>query len=96
MKRYDIEMNPCSDMDFVMKSEIEPIDRVTEAHLKVPQFFCPNAFDMSFFGNVNDSYKKILWVDVESTTENSDDYIEGKHIGMLVNTKEIEFTDNYE
>lgn len=59
------------------------------------QFFCPNAFDMSFYGNVNDAEKKILWVDIKSGNDDGL-YLEGKHIAMLINTKEIEFYDEYE
>ena len=50
---------------------------------------------MSFYGNVNDAEKKILWVDIKSGNDDGL-YLEGKHIAMLINTKEIEFYDEYE
>ena len=93
-KFHNIEMHPCSDTTFYTESGIEAIDKVTKAHLAVPQFFCPNAFDMSFYGDVNDADKKILWVDIKSGDDGS--YLEGKHVAMLINTREIEFFDDYE
>ena len=87
-------MNPCSDTSFYKASGVESIDKVVTAHLEVSQFFCPNAFDISFFGDVNDAYKKIFWVDIKSSGDGT--YLEGKHVAMLINTKEIEFYEAYE
>ena len=42
---------------------------------------------------VDDTVKKTLFVDIESTSAS---YLEGKHIAMLVNTRDIEFYDEYE
>ena len=89
-------MHPCSDTNFYKASEIESIDKVTKAHLDVPQFFCPNAFDISFYGNVNDASKKILWVDIKSGDGDAAAYLEGKHVAMLINTREIEYSKDYE
>lgn len=59
----------------------------------VPQFFCPSAFDLSFYGAADDTTKKVLFIDVKIQ---SNEYLEGKHIAMLVNTKDIEFENEFE
>lgn len=59
---------------------------MTERHLEVPQFFCPSAFDLSFYGSADDVEKKTLFLDVRTS---NDQYIEGKHIAMLINTRDI-------
>ena len=66
---------------------------MTERHLEIPQFFCPSAFDLSFYGSADDVEKKTLFLDVRTT---DDQYIEGKHIAMLINTRDIQFFDDYE
>mmetsp|Transcript_24844 Transcript_24844/g.33256 ORF Transcript_24844/g.33256 Transcript_24844/m.33256 type:complete len:120 (+) Transcript_24844:473-832(+) len=86
-------MNPCSDLSWVEKSHIHSIDRMVERHLEIPQFFCPSAEDMSFYGTVDDVVKKTLFLDIKTTNDN---YIEGKHVAMLINTRDIEFSDDYE
>jgi len=50
---------------------------------------------MSFYGTVEDVEKKTLFVDIEGGS-NSSRYLEGKHIAMLINTRDIEFFDDYE
>ena len=90
-KLFDIGMAPCSDMSWVEKSGIETHDRVIEAHIAVEQWFCPNAFDLSFYGSSDDVIKKALFVDVKS---NDDAYLEGKHVALLANSRDIEFLDD--
>jgi len=85
-------MAPCSDMSWVEKSGIETHDRVIEAHTEIEQWFCPNAFDLSFYGSSDDVIKKALFVDVKS---NDDAYLEGKHVALLANSRDIEFTDSH-
>ena len=65
-KVFSIGMAPCSDFKFYKPSGIEHIDRVTKAHMDVPQFFCPSAFDLSFYGASSDTVKKVLFVDVKA------------------------------
>ena len=97
-KVFDIKMNPCSDLSWFKPSGTESIDRIAVAHMNVKQFYCPSAFDMSFFGAADDVVKKVLFVDVKMNAKTDDDkkFLEGKHIAMLMNTREIEFYDNYE
>lgn len=61
--------------------------------MEVKQFFCPSAFDLSFWGSSDDIVKKSLFVDFKIQ---KNDYLEGKHILMLINTQEPVFEDNYE
>lgn len=86
-------MAPCSDLKWVKKSGVESIDRVMERHMEVDQFFCPSAFDLSFYGTTDDVEKKTLFIDIKTK---NDTYIEGKHIGMLINTRDIGFFNEYE
>ena len=39
--------------------------------MDVPQFFCPNAFDMSFYGSADDTVKKVLFIDVKMDQSNA-------------------------
>lgn len=70
--------------------------------MEVKQFFCPSAFDMSFFGSADDIVAKKLYVDVKfETTPDTDGnidgtYLEGMHLAMLINTREIEWYDDFE
>ena len=86
-------MLPCSDFDWYKPRGIESIDRVAQAHMDIPQFFCPSAFDMNFYGSADDVLKKVLFVDVKMET---DDYLDGKHLAVLINTRDIEYFDDYE
>ena len=86
-------MNPCSDFDWYEASGIESIDRVAQAHMNVTQFFCPSAFDLSFYGTGDDVLKKTLFVDVKTQ---DDAYLDGKYLGVLLNSREPEFFDDYE
>ena len=86
-------MTPCSDFEWYEARGIESIDRVAQGHLEVPQFFCPSAFDMSFYGSSDDVLKKTLFVDVKIEDES---YLDGKHLALLLNTRDIEFYDDYE
>ena len=92
-KVFNIGMAPCSDLTFYKPSGIPHTDRIAAAHMEIPQFFCPSAFDLSFFGSSDDIAKKVLFVDVKSR---SDEYLEGKHIAMLINTRDISFEEDYE
>ena len=92
-KVFDIGMAPCSDLNFYKPSGVEHIDRVAAAHIAVPQFFCPRAFDLSFYGSTDDILKKTLFVNIKAT---SPEYLEGKHVAMMINTSEPEFFDDYE
>ena len=92
-KLFELKMKPCSDLSWVKPMGIATIDKVVRDHLTVEQFFCVPATDMSFYGKVEDTVKKTLFVDIESTSRS---YIEGKHIAMLINTRDIEFFDEYE
>ena len=54
---------------------------------------------MSFYGDVNDASKKILWVDIKMPAGDGDigaKFLEGKHVAMLINTRESEFFDEFE
>jgi len=64
-KIFNIGMAPCSDYDFYKESGTETIDRVAKDHMAANQFFCPSAFDMSFYGSADDVIKKVLFVDVK-------------------------------
>ena len=86
-------MYPCSDFEWYKPRGVESIDRVAQGHLDVPQFFCPSAFDMSFYGSSEDVLKKVLFVDVKIDDET---YLDGKHLALLLNTRDIEFYDGYE
>lgn len=86
-------MAPCSDFDWYKPSGIESIDRVANAHMEIPQFFCPSAFDLSFYGSADDVLKKTLFVDIKTQDES---FIDGKHLAVLLNTRDIEFYDEYE
>jgi hypothetical protein len=61
--------------------------------MEIPQFFCPSAFDLSFFGAADDIIKKTLFIDVKVE---SNEYLEGKHLAMLINTRGTEFSEEYE
>ena len=58
-------MAPCSDFNFYKESGVESIDRIAKAHIDVNQFFCPSAFDLSFYGSADDVIKKVLFVDIK-------------------------------
>jgi len=92
-KQFDIPMLPCSDFSWYKPRGVEVVDRVAAAHLDIPQFFCPSAFDMSFYGSADDVLKKVLFVDVKMQ---DDAYLEGKHLALLINTRDIEFFNDYE
>ena len=61
--------------------------------MAIPQFFCPSAFDMSFYGSADDVLKKTLYVDIKIE---DDLYLDGKHLALLINNRDIEFFDDYE
>lgn len=92
-KIFDMDMAPCSDFNFFKARGIEQVDLIAKAHIEADQFFCPSAFDMSFYGSADDIVKKVLFLDIKITEES---YLEGKHLAMLINTREIEFFDEYE
>ena len=89
-----IEMLPCSDFKWYKPRGIDSIDRIAKAHMEVKQFFCPSAFDMSFYGSADDVLKKVLFVDI--SMQENEKYLDGKHLAVLMNTREIEFFDEYE
>ena len=62
--------------------------------MDIPQFFCPSAFDMNFYGSADDVLKKVLFVDIKM--KENDEYLDGKHLAVLLNTRDIEFFDEYE
>ena len=92
-KVFNIPMAPCSDFSFYRPSGVKSLDRTAAAHMEVSQFFCPSAFDLSFYGSSDDTLKKTLFVDIKSK---NNEYLEGKHVAMLINTRDIEFSDEYE
>jgi len=49
-------------------------------------FFCPNAFDLSFWGLKGDLDSKTLTVSFEATSPSA---IEGKELLLLVNSKKV-------
>ena len=86
-------MAPCSDFNWYEPSGIESVDRISKAHMDVEQFFCPSAFDLSFYGSADDVIKKTLFIDIKTQ---DDEYLEGKHMALLLNTRDIEYYDDYE
>ena len=92
-KVFDIGMAPCSDFGFYKASGIKSRDLVAYAHMQIPQFFCPSAFDLSFYGSADDISKKVLFIDLKIS---SNEYLEGKHLAMLINSKRLEFTNDYD
>ncbi len=90
---FNIGMAPCSDFGFYKESHLENLNSIAKAHMDVKQFFCPSAFDLSFYGSSDDNVKKSLFIDFKIQ---KNEYLEGKHILMLINTREPVFTDNYD
>ena len=53
---------------------------------------------MSFYGNADDVFKKTLFLDIKfsPTSESDEYYLEGKHVGLLVNTRDIKFEEDFQ
>ena len=48
---------------------------------------------MSFFGSADDVSKKVLFVDIKARNP---EYLEGKHLALLINNRHLEYYDDYE
>lgn len=48
---------------------------------------------MSFYGSADDIIKKVLFLDVSIE---KDEYLDGKHMAMLINDRKIEFDSGYD
>lgn len=81
-------MAPCSDLSFYKPTGSVPKDRIAAAHMEIPQFFCPSAFDLSFAGSAEDIKKKVLYLDIKTRDPS---YLEGKHLAMLINNRHLDF-----
>jgi len=60
---FNIAMSPCSDFGFYKESHLQSLNNIAKAHMEVKQFFCPSAFDLSFYGSSDDIVKKSLFID---------------------------------
>lgn len=64
-----------------------------ESHMKADQFFCPKAFDLSFWGQRGDSdFKELTLVATKKTS--SSKAFEDKELLLLYNNKRARVADN--
>ena len=109
---FPISMSPCSDEAMAAFGEhhVESKNAVIQSHIDAKQFFCPDAFDLTMWGEKTDAHSKILTVvigpcDVSSFSEeeveagrgcrSSSDYYDGKQIALLVNSKRIDYGEDW-
>ena len=99
-KTFDIAFKKCTDDDwanFYFKQSEDTTTTSTrkqailDAHLKDDTFWCPDAFDLSFWGAKDDLDKKTLMVDFKSSTP---DLLNDKELLLLLNTKKVVYDDD--
>ena len=95
-KTFDISFSKCNDADwqkFNFKTSDHPSKRkkaIIDAHLKADVFWCPDAFDLSFWGTRDDLDKKTLIVDLQSSVASR---LDNKSIFLLLNNKKVIYDD---
>ena len=61
-----------------------------ESHIKANQFFCPKAFDLSFWGQRDSLDSKILSVKLQTLdTQRAKNYLSNKKFMILLNQEEV-------
>jgi len=97
-KRFNITLKRCTDdqwKKFHNVEKLHPSERLfklKEAHRSNDAFFCPDAFDLSFWGVRGDFDSKTLVVDFEYVSEES---LEGKDLLLLLNNKKTNYEEDY-
>ena len=63
-KKFPISMSPCDEKDYsdFGKHYIESKNKVIQAHIAEKQFYCPDAFDLTMWGEKTDLNSKIITI----------------------------------
>lgn len=93
-KTFDIAFRKCTDEDLAKFNFNQTSSRkqaILDAHLEADTFWCPNAFDLSFWGSKEDLDKKTLMVDFKSSEA---DLLNDKELLLLLNTKKVVYDND--
>jgi len=93
-KGFDISFKKCTDADweqFHLKDSAVSSQRqldLIESHIEHDTFWCPNAFDLSFWGMKGDLDSKTLTMDFVTDSAAK---LDGKSLLLLINNKKVAY-----
>ena len=86
-KSFDIGVRNCTTEDLNQLFAFDPADAdVIKAHVDANQFFCPKAFDLSFYGLRDSLSSKMISVKLQSSgSARANNYLANKKLAVLIN-----------
>ena len=91
----DITLSPCKDYSEFHAHYDAKQDEILQSHIAASQFFCPDAFDLSIYGQGTSPSSKIMSLEIgpcelDQDCKSTGTYFEGKQIAMLFNSKRVD------